>query len=327
MNQQEILKKIGGIIAELKDQHTYLEASGNSFNELELELFMANANFLTDHIEILKKIHHQVKPIALPNAEPIFSAENVSGRKLEIPDYFTEEEIYAEEDNQPETISVPPIESFILKEQEIVPTEITQSETILLPESFSGEAVKDQSDNENASFTKQKVAEPEITDLPEPENVFFEPEVTPIENVSVKPEVNIEPEREAESVSFVTENIRPEPAKPSIIKQEEPLLTLNQRIAAQRASDQQKAEVKTTSQEKVQDLQSLISLNDKLLFVKELFNGYNLAYSEAINILNRYTNFAQAEQFLNLNYAVKNNWKEKPVTSERFFELLRKKFS
>ncbi|RYE26683.1 MAG: hypothetical protein EOP42_20460 [Sphingobacteriaceae bacterium] len=64
-----------------------------------------------------------------------------------------------------------------------------------------------------------------------------------------------------------------------------------------------------------------------MLFVRELFNGYNLAYAEAINILNRYTSFEQAKNFLDQNYALKNNWKDKPVTTEKFMDLLRKKLS
>jgi hypothetical protein len=88
MNQQEILKKIGGIIAELKDQYSYLEASSDSLNALELELFMANANFLTDHIEILKKIQSQLASANLPVAPPVLTAEKVYGQRQEIPDYF-----------------------------------------------------------------------------------------------------------------------------------------------------------------------------------------------------------------------------------------------
>ena len=55
MNKQQILKKIGEIIHDLDQQHQYL-SNINKINILELELFTANADFLIDHLEILKKI-------------------------------------------------------------------------------------------------------------------------------------------------------------------------------------------------------------------------------------------------------------------------------
>src|SRR5690606_24287169 len=74
------------------------------------------------------------------------------------------------------------------------------------------------------------------------------------------------------------------------------------------------------------DLKSAINLNDKLLFIKDLFNGYTLAYSEAVELLNRYHSFAEADAFLQTNYALKNNWVDKPQTVEKLYAVLRKKF-
>lgn len=82
----------------------------------------------------------------------------------------------------------------------------------------------------------------------------------------------------------------------------------------------------STNQEKIVDLKASISLNDKLLFIKDLFNGYSLAYSEAIELLKRFDNYAEADAFLQANYALKNGWAEKPQTVEKFYSLLRRKF-
>src|ERR1700761_657872 len=59
MRQKEVFKKIGGIIQELVEQYEYLDSAPDNMNELELELFVANAHFLTDHIEILCKLNLQ----------------------------------------------------------------------------------------------------------------------------------------------------------------------------------------------------------------------------------------------------------------------------
>ncbi len=77
----------------------------------------------------------------------------------------------------------------------------------------------------------------------------------------------------------------------------------------------------------VKDLKSLINLNDKLLFIKDLFNGYSLAYSEAIELVNRFSNFEAADKFLKSNYAAKNNWDDKQNTVSKLYELLKRRYT
>ena len=69
MKQQEVFKKIGIIIKELNEQYDYLNANENELNDLELELFVANAHFLADHSEVLRKLHSQ--NIQAPKPEPV----------------------------------------------------------------------------------------------------------------------------------------------------------------------------------------------------------------------------------------------------------------
>ena len=69
MKQKDVFKKIGGIIKELSDQYEYLETVPDDLNDLELELFVSNAHFLTDHIEILCKLNLQKEKVKRPVAE------------------------------------------------------------------------------------------------------------------------------------------------------------------------------------------------------------------------------------------------------------------
>lgn len=80
------------------------------------------------------------------------------------------------------------------------------------------------------------------------------------------------------------------------------------------------------SQEPIQDLKRNISLNDKLVFVKDLFNGYSLAYQEAIDQLERLEDFESADQYLKTHYVAEYKWADKVATAEKFYELLRRKF-
>jgi len=318
MNQQEILNKIGGIIAELKDQYSYLEVSGNGLNDLELELFMANANFLADHIGILKKLNVQATPAMLQAPTLVLQLENTYPEKPQIFDYLNEQEhlLYAED---PLNIKKDLIEATEQTLEETTAAAIHQQEIIILPEAMPQNAA-DEFLPKDASFTAQKYE-------PESKEVFLPMEVMPEIVVPVQPEKIISPEEEQSEAIFNIPETPPNFVEPKNLKSEpEPVLTLNQQIAAKKGLDQPKETVSGSVNKTVPDLPSIINLNDKLLFVKELFNGYNLAYSEAINILNRYTTFEQAKNFLNVNYVAKNNWKEKPATAERFYDLLRKRF-
>ncbi|WP_140939073.1 hypothetical protein [Sphingobacterium lumbrici] len=105
-------------------------------------------------------------------------------------------------------------------------------------------------------------------------------------------------------------------------------LTLNEMIQQQKQTGTNFTQQfqTSTSSDRILDLKSAISLNDKLLFIKDLFNGYSLAYSEAVELLNRFDNFAEADAFLQSNYALKNGWSEKPQTVDKLYVILRKKF-
>ncbi|MBS1526498.1 MAG: hypothetical protein JST19_12660, partial [Bacteroidetes bacterium] len=105
---------------------------------------------------------------------------------------------------------------------------------------------------------------------------------------------------------------------------EEKPMTINQRMSAQLHKTQNYSG--QAHGQPVTDLKQAINLNDKLLYIKDLFNGYNLAYAEAIDLLNRFTSFDEADKFLKSNYAVKNNWDSKPATTEKFYSLLKRRF-
>ncbi len=129
----------------------------------------------------------------------------------------------------------------------------------------------------------------------------------------------------------VTPHINTEPVIPPIAEQpkaepEQPL-TLNQRLSAQLQQQQPAQSAGYNSPAAVTDIKSAINLNDKMLFVKDLFNGYSLAYSEAVELLNRCKNFDEADRFLRSNYVSKNNWAAKPDTVDKFYMILHRRFS
>jgi len=70
-----------------------------------------------------------------------------------------------------------------------------------------------------------------------------------------------------------------------------------------------------------------IGLNDKLAFIKHLFDGKNEDYDRVISQLNTINTYKEASSFIET--IVKpdyNNWEDKEEYSERFIEILEAKF-
>ena len=339
MKQQEVFKRIGIIIKELNQQYDYLSETEGKLNDLELELFVANAHFLADHSEVLNKLNLQNTPPP-PAEKPKISYEEkyfeplvqqvkpvTAEQKGEtpIPSKPVEIEVTnAGEDSGPShTMDLGGGDSdgddfsYIRQEPEVIKHELILDESEDWDDDDEGFHSEELTAIEDEPSTKIPIAvqkeEPLTAKIPEP---VTEQILEPIRTGADRPEPIIE---------HVSEPVKAEikaSGKTEPVADEK--LTVNQRISAQlnagaRVSEQLNTQVIT-------DLKQAINLNDKLLYVRDLFNGYSLAYSEVIDILNRFSNFEEADKFLQINYAVKNNWDSKQATVDKFYTLLRRRY-
>ena len=296
MNKKEILKKVAGIIAELNLKYEYLSQDPENLNELELELFAANADFLSDHIVILQKLNQNSKSQHSEQTPPLNSESIKSESLIQKP---IEEHLIEEQDEPaiPEwkfELNNDSNQSFDYEDkatEDLFDRPLTKEELEVI--------------EEKTQLKVQYSDDLETTTEELPESVI-------IEENSTEPEIKI-----LESVTS---------EEPLMIKSdlEEQALTMNDILASQTSQNTVSSQF---NQRQVNDLKSLINLNDKLLFVRDLFNGYSLAYSEAIEILNRFDNFESADNFLKQNYLSKNNWAEKQHVADKFYEILNKRFS
>ena len=314
MNKNEILRKIGEILAELNDQNDYLSHNPENLNDLELELFAANAEFLSNHISILVKLNGKTTEVKDDQRIPTFNKELDSVQVLD-PDSMNLEKQVEEnveisdwksqlEMKDEITFDFEKKEANELFDRPLTEEEIRViNEKSKLREELSGSDLK--SLQQVISEEPLSLEEDIVEDAPESENLIPE-------TASIPPVVKAEPEPIPAPVL----------AEPAVT--EAPPLSLNEILAAQTS----KATVSSQlNQRQTKDLKGMISLNDKLLFVRDLFNGYSLAYSEAIELLNRFDNFESADNFLKQNYVVKNSWSEKQDVADKFYELLNRRFS
>ncbi|MDY6801065.1 MAG: hypothetical protein SVU94_07550 [Bacteroidota bacterium] len=90
------------------------------------------------------------------------------------------------------------------------------------------------------------------------------------------------------------------------------------------AQKKPKKDVSTKMQSKpIQDIASAISLNDKFIFIRELFKGDKEQYLETIQILNNFDTYENALKFLNENF----DWEAEDPNFERLKELVKRKFA
>lgn len=75
----------------------------------------------------------------------------------------------------------------------------------------------------------------------------------------------------------------------------------------------------------IPNLIEAIGLNQKFLFMNDLFEGENNLYKEAINNLNNYPNFIAADEYLN-TLKSRHNWDTTHETVKKFEELVARRY-
>ncbi|GGG37771.1 hypothetical protein [Bizionia arctica] len=89
-----------------------------------------------------------------------------------------------------------------------------------------------------------------------------------------------------------------------------------------------KDDVKKSLNDKLKSRGLNIDLNDKLAFIKHLFNGEVSDYDRVISQINTSSSFAEAENLIqNVVKPDYKNWKEKEVYETRFMEIIESKFN
>jgi hypothetical protein len=344
MKQKEVFKKIGGIIQELSDQYEYLKTVPDDLNDLELELFVANAHFLTDHIEVLCKLNLQnrpknsvekpEKPEKTEKTEVAYEQKYFEPVVQQMKHHADKPEVKKEKESiitfEPEQAPVVLVTDTPKKEAKDVELEISannQPEPYEAPEIDLTSAAQADSYafiREEPETIRHELILDDATDLYEDEKLA--PENEPVKET--KKRKFAFPGTEEAVAALRKElpvEVKQDPAK-TVAPAESEILTINQKMSAQ-LNDKGLAHAEQQNIKPISDIKLAITLNDKLLYVKDLFNGYNLAYSEAIEILNRFNTFEEAARFLKTNYVTKNNWESKPATTEKFYALLKRRYA
>ncbi len=134
------------------------------------------------------------------------------------------------------------------------------------------------------------------------------------------------------------EPVKPEPKPPVAPPQPEPEVS---RPAAKKKSTPSKPELEALFEQKkatelseklsespVHDLTRALAINDRLLYMNELFGRDMLALDESLKNLNKFQNMEEAKAFL-MELAGRYDWtdEEKAPTAKTFIKLVRRRYT
>ena len=77
----------------------------------------------------------------------------------------------------------------------------------------------------------------------------------------------------------------------------------------------------------VKDLRKAIGINDRFLFINELFRGDENMYERCIKTINSFSIFAEAEYWISRELKVKIGWNNDNPTVQLFDQLVKRRFS
>lgn len=355
MNKRKLVQIIVKDLEELKIlSEEVAEIKGDA--SLFIDLALSKARLLCQEIELLREVSSsQISEAEEPEAEDYDTEEaenadvNISDPELEIlnfehpeiqeegeedddDDDETEEEEFQEEEgdedkdddenpeieeNEPE-FEVGEAEQNEYPEEQEIEEEQSKEDDLQEPEEEDEaeedlndqneeEANEDQPEAENETDDQQTVHQPEIREIQiddmddDMENIRF----TPVSEAADRPFMREipKPEEPVQEKTVVGESFRKE-------------RSVNDAMGENKANESKLANGPITS------LRAAIGLNDRFLFIREIFGNNTDKYNTIIDHLDKLETIQQAVDYLKVNLTLQKN-----ETSLKFVELLKRRFS
>ncbi len=77
----------------------------------------------------------------------------------------------------------------------------------------------------------------------------------------------------------------------------------------------------------IKDLKKGIGINDRFVFLSELFRGDDAMYERSIKTINAFRILAEAEYWIERELKVKLGWDDGKATTQHFYQLVKRRFS
>ena len=163
-------------------------------------------------------------------------------------------------------------------------------------------------------------------DIPkEPENL----EIKPVETIQQAEEKPVDLIQQSEE-NLVETKTHIKPEKPKIPEQKKSTLDLfaetSTTIGDKFLDKKDNSIAASMSYNHITNIKKAIGINEKFLFINELFNGNMQEYNQVLDKLNSINDVNEAGNFID-ELKLKNNWKTEEDSFIRFMEVIKRKFS
>jgi hypothetical protein len=182
---------------------------------------------------------------------------------------------------------------------------------------------------------QKPVVEEVVAEVPKPQpytirkpTLFDEP-VTEVvrEELKYQPKTAIATEHRAYLPTFETEDEVPTLIQHQSRKEVNDLIAERKESLNDRLKEQKKEVAHVLKETPVKDLRKAIGINDRFLFVSELFRGDDSMYERSIKTINSFHVLSEAEYWINRELKVKLAWNEDKDTVQHFYHLVRRRFA
>ena len=126
---------------------------------------------------------------------------------------------------------------------------------------------------------------------------------------------------------FVEDDIPTLPPKPSsgkevndTVREEKP--SLNDKLKTP-----QKEVSETLNDQTIKDLKKGIDVNERFLYINELFRSDETMYERSIKTINSFSIWPEAEYWISRELKIKLGWDDKHPVVQQFYQLVRRRFS
>jgi hypothetical protein len=77
----------------------------------------------------------------------------------------------------------------------------------------------------------------------------------------------------------------------------------------------------------IKDLKKAIGINDRYVFIQELFRGDETMYERSIKTINNFSNYAEAQYWIERELKVKLSWDNEKSVTQDFYSLVKRRFA
>lgn len=77
----------------------------------------------------------------------------------------------------------------------------------------------------------------------------------------------------------------------------------------------------------IRDLRKAVGINDRFVFINELFRGEEAMYERCIKTINSFNIYPEAEYWMNRELMVKLGWDMSKESAKHFYQLVKRRFS